>query len=449
MKNKMFNSKSNLQKKFINRTAYQIPILMPDEFWIGYLGRLLTLNGVIHNKGLVYTHNLLNYILSKNNLFFKNHSTFTKIAIISGSTIETLLQRHSLIPFLRSANSKNQKSSSENSVNKYFSFSLIKKGAYFCKSCVDEDISYRGVPYWRKSHQLPGINWCLKHDCCLYVVHIKNAMHTSPDIHLQNEAYTKCVITEEVKQDPIVQKFSDNVQHFADNGFLFNLTNLAQILKKEASDLNLSIKNKDHGKFISDFLIEKLPASWRNDHFPILNRSVAEKFFNEFDNVVKSKNQVKLINILLVISALLHDSTNVFCVLSQYSYTKESPRSVVLNEIISKKIISEERISKAYIKYFGQTKNIAKEINYSDQITAKLLIYFGYYPLAPITQTTIKALIEFKQGVPIEKLLWSKDVNINHIFLITHPGIKGMREILINIKNDASINDTGSFNVVN
>ena len=80
-------------------------------------------------------------------------------------------------------------------------------------------------------------------------------MHTSPDIHLQNEAYTKCVITEEVKQDPIVQKFSDNVQHFADNGFLFNLTNLAQILKKEASDLKMCIRDRSYTIKVSSILI--------------------------------------------------------------------------------------------------------------------------------------------------------------------------------------------------
>lgn len=439
----MFIPITDLQEKLPMKTGYQIPTLMPDEYWIGYLGRLLIVNGINHKDCVGNIIKFLKNLIKENYSEFLNHSTFTKIAIISETKNETLLQRHSLIPFLRVSNSKIYKLSSKKGVYRILSGRFIKKGTYFCKSCVNEDINYRGISYWRRSHQLPGIDWCLKHDCNLCVVIKKNAMLTSPEIYLWDESYSECFIPEEVRQDPIVQKFSDTVQHVADNNILFNSSNIAQILSKKAAELNLNHKNnKDNGKFISDFLVEKIPASWINQHFPNLSQSTRGQFLYEFDDVLRAKNDVRVVNLLLIISALLQSSNNVLGELSQYSHTKRLTRSIFLKEIISKKIITEEIISKAYIKYFGQTKNIAKEINYSDQITAKLLIYFGYYPLAPITQTTIKALMEFKQGVPIEKLLCIKDVNIHHIFLITHPSIKGMREILNSIKNDDTVNDS-------
>lgn len=65
----------------------------------------------------------------------------------------------------------------------------------------------------------------------------------------------------------------------------------------------------------------------------------------------------------------------------------------------------------------------------------KWLVYFGFYPLEAVGQRTIDALIAFNQGITIEKIISMHDVNLKHLFLITHPDIKGMRQILNGLKN--------------
>jgi hypothetical protein len=33
----------------------------------------------------------------------------------------------------------------------------------FCPQCVSQDIEEHKFSYWRRTHQLPGIPWCMKH----------------------------------------------------------------------------------------------------------------------------------------------------------------------------------------------------------------------------------------------------------------------------------------------
>lgn len=37
----------------------------------------------------------------------------------------------------------------------------------FCQRCVEEDLAATGVPYWRLSHQFPGVTVCHRHRCRL------------------------------------------------------------------------------------------------------------------------------------------------------------------------------------------------------------------------------------------------------------------------------------------
>lgn len=36
-------------------------------------------------------------------------------------------------------------------------------GQRFCEQCAQEDLKFWGYTYWRRLHNLPGLDWCLKH----------------------------------------------------------------------------------------------------------------------------------------------------------------------------------------------------------------------------------------------------------------------------------------------
>ncbi len=55
-----------------------------------------------------------------------------------------------------------------------------RPGCYFCARCVREDLSFHGVSYWRRPHQLPGTVWCEKHGCALCYSAAHEAFLRSP-----------------------------------------------------------------------------------------------------------------------------------------------------------------------------------------------------------------------------------------------------------------------------
>jgi len=426
----MSTPESKLQEKFPIKTPYQIPTLMPDEYWIGYLGRLLMVNSIRHIRDFGSINKFLNSLLSEKYSDYLNYHLFLKIACISQTKVEILVQQHSLIPFLRQANIKIRRPSNWHGEYKALACRFIKKDVYFCESCITEDINNYGVTYWRTSHQLPGINWCLKHKSPLNYLNKKNAMHSPPDTYLKKGIYTECFISEEIKQNPIVKKFTQTVQYYAENSFELNTRNLAKLLSQKAYELNLVKNRKDHGKFVSDFLIEEAPSCWRMEHFPDLNKTNEGQFLDEFDYALLTRKPVKKINLLLIISALFPSDINALLEVAKYDE---------LHKKVPETVFSEEEILTAYINNYGQAKKIAKEINCSYKTTVRWLVYFGFFPLEAIGKRTIDALIAFNQGFTMEKIISMQDVNLKHLLLITHPDIKGMKQILNNLKNTIPI----------
>ena len=55
-----------------------------------------------------------------------------------------------------------------------------RPGAYLCTQCVQEDIGFHGMSYWRREHQLPGLYSCTKHSQPLGYVDAPNAFLQPP-----------------------------------------------------------------------------------------------------------------------------------------------------------------------------------------------------------------------------------------------------------------------------
>jgi hypothetical protein len=47
---------------------------------------------------------------------------------------------------------------------------LIRPGPRTCSACIAEDLHFWGFPYFRRIHQLPGLDWCVKHGSPLQIL---------------------------------------------------------------------------------------------------------------------------------------------------------------------------------------------------------------------------------------------------------------------------------------
>lgn len=96
-------------------------------------------------------------------------------------TAQEIIQRHTLaplyLPFLRPEQAeqiiKSMLSSQGGSIHTRagIAASSIPQHQFFryCPSCVIDQLDVLGEPYWRRIHQVTGVNYCIKHRCKLVV----------------------------------------------------------------------------------------------------------------------------------------------------------------------------------------------------------------------------------------------------------------------------------------
>lgn len=117
--------------------VFSIPTIMPDEYWKGYLGRLLIFNGINHGIGHVAANQLLTNLVCEIAADIYDIPILVKLARLLKIEVATFVNRHSLIPFIQNSKIKNfHKRIHANS------FLLIKNECYFCVRCSSEDLDF-------------------------------------------------------------------------------------------------------------------------------------------------------------------------------------------------------------------------------------------------------------------------------------------------------------------
>lgn len=78
-----------------------------------------------------------------------------------------------------------------------------------CVDCVAEDNRYWGFSYWRREHQLPGIEFCSKHGCPLRRVKGKRVFDSSPEFWVASSAARKESDVVSLRSNRVLRRFEE------------------------------------------------------------------------------------------------------------------------------------------------------------------------------------------------------------------------------------------------
>lgn len=128
--------------------------LLPDELFEGYVGQLISENGLTDQEALLRC--LQPSPDPRPPL--KKLSFDQRLALGLAQEIEIrvdfLIREHSLLPLI-------------GLLWPSWAACTCLAGHVrewrLCPICVEEDLGFRGISYWRRMHQLHGVTWCLKH----------------------------------------------------------------------------------------------------------------------------------------------------------------------------------------------------------------------------------------------------------------------------------------------
>ncbi len=150
--------------------------ILPDEFAATHLGRAARSRGYGIEHNAVSLRSILQCASEA-----PHQEAIQRAAACAGIDAHTLLVDHTLLP-VHYAFSDDHVSHSDRPQSQKFEALAAHRTPHlkFCRDCQQEDIAFRWVPYWRRSHQLPGVNFCAKHSCPLIVARVSPAYYTNP-----------------------------------------------------------------------------------------------------------------------------------------------------------------------------------------------------------------------------------------------------------------------------
>lgn len=244
-----------------------VPEPLPDELAAGHLGRVYTINGISKKDRVSCTiHKLVGD---------ESRAYSETLASLAGLSFAHYLFHHTLLPFYRAvqvAESKKWGVFNENLVARTVAHRANPLGAMICPLCIDEDVSFWGFSYWRRSHQLPGIYTCPKHQIALLRTSSSSPMKLLPQESLEKAEALSPELHISAIENPTIRRYGEICQEFLCRERLISTTQMVSCLQQRARRLQVRSRAGVIGLHLHDMARRQASGEWLTAHFPDIEK---------------------------------------------------------------------------------------------------------------------------------------------------------------------------------
>lgn len=243
---------------------------MPDELDAGQEGRFACLNRVQGNN----VRAVLREALKTEGFNVKNLTQIELLALISGMSLVAYAQAHSTISALQvTARPKyicpHRELVNSSQIAKWQA-SESRRGCLLCKICVAEDMTRHGFSWYRRSHHLIGVDWCVAHGEPLSEVLAEQPFSSPPNIWLK----LKMVREKDIGYvgfgdgSPFLKRFSEiYVNWFGLSGPVLT-ADLHLNLRQQGGAFCVKNSRGTCDFTIGSFVLGLAPSRWFEEHLP-------------------------------------------------------------------------------------------------------------------------------------------------------------------------------------
>ena len=305
----MYESDTSNQTLKLPDFGFHLPELMPDEFFSGYFGRFSQLNGFKNvNQAKVFIKTNIKRLHPK----FKYVPAIWGMAQIHGVDVNVLIQQHTLLPLLARISKPENKippNKLSTTLNYLYSCNINHIKAYpcLCTECTKEDVGYWGFSYWRRSHQLPGVDWCTKHNTPLVTIDVQDAFSRIPSwfIHQDQDEF---IVSQATKPNQFQQKYIQIIQDACEINFPLDHKIMKALLMQALTKKLGPRPRSDIFNGLDQLMTHQLPIEWMQSHFPKLISQYQNNGVNRFYNMLESNSNAKTLINYMLMAAVLFDN---------------------------------------------------------------------------------------------------------------------------------------------
>lgn len=375
------------------------------EFALGFEGRLMHFNPGMNSHGL-------RAAIARQFRLPSNTPRAVLLATAAGIDSVSFCCNHTLMPFMRAAIARNAAMHAHGSTEdqKLLRNSALLAGNRFprlCRGCVTEDLTFLNFSIWRREHQLPGVDWCLKHRMPLAEVTASEGYERIPSNCL-DQAIDLTV--EDLDDWPALERYCELARSTLSFSRPLAATEVGKLLGKQARKQGIRICEAGTHTLLSDSAQDLLPKSWLSRQIPALVDKLRGTYYEPLDATCRSRGYARSANTILSFALLYPSADEAEQVLVQAQKAPRALSGVKPKGKAAKKIVrgfwDSSEVRHSYIQSEGRHLKMAKAFGLSTAYTRNQLRAIGLPNLGNnIDVQALDAAVDFVRGAPLDNAI--------------------------------------------
>lgn len=370
-----------------------IPELLPCELASSYARCLIALNGYADFKrGLTA---LRRHVFGEPT-DQPAPTLIHTLARATGSPLDDFLRQHTLLPYVHAfsthASAGEGKLGFADLAGAAPSGRQPKSGAHCCPKCVREDLDRWGFSFFRREHQLPGIDWCSKHRAPLVGHAYADPLRTSPDTLLASAPPDRTPQHSVFKNHSVIARYISLSEALLSLRVPIPLPRVIAVMIERAQLHDLRRAHCGTRTKLSDLALKQLPLPWIKSAFPEFYRD-GKMYRGTLDGVFfNAKRPMPTKSYALALALLFESAEDALNAILNPAQPIQAKRPVQRG---SRDFWASREFVDTYV---AQQATCGPSSLNHDHTPPAMMTRADFPPAHQATEASLQALIEFGQG---------------------------------------------------
>ncbi|WP_162057218.1 TniQ family protein [Undibacterium sp. KW1] len=261
------------------------PIPMQDEFALGILGRFARMNAIPSLDLAAKT--------IKRQTNERDSQLLWLIAELCGKSKCDFSSKHSVLPVLNpisKSTGNSLESWSDLFLKKNRAMNCLQGHIRWCQECCENDINKHHFSYWRRSHQIVGIDWCPHHRTPLAKTNQKFAINNPGHPSTIDTVPTRLATIKQEIENATLMRLQEIMFGWLQRSYPIGLQAWANVIRVKCSAAGLRIGEIGKRPVVSDLIREHFPSSWLSRHMPEVANKSPNTFVRKIDGACIDKH---------------------------------------------------------------------------------------------------------------------------------------------------------------
>ena len=293
---------------------------------------------------------------------------------------------------------------------------IHKSQVCLCPQCVKEDLEHWKFSWFRRSHQIGGVDWCPSHGIRLQAVTGSDPWSRLPQHWVESGAVTD-IPGGQIRETEFEARYAEIAMAMLERPAPFSVEVLTSVLSQRAQLLGLRRSRTGRRMNLSDLLRKTAPAEWLQEHWPEVAIKAHADFVMGLDRVIAQKAYAQRGTSYLTAMAVLWDSTlELHQALQQASAVQPEQVKGTTRVQVNSVQFWQGAVWDAYVQCDGHVARMASVLGVERSYLSSRMPELGLVPLKRLADSPKRrAFLRFEAGESLSKACEAEKVDIEEV----------------------------------